>query len=117
MAVRLIKTDTFTTDVVIRQPGSTEDEGFKATFKALPDDTVRDLLADLRNGRITQDQMLGQVLVKVAGIQDETGKDVDADTALSWVRSNVGAANACGIAYMREVSGISEKNAQRSRGR
>lgn len=117
MAVRLIKTDTFTTDVVIRQPGSSEDESFKATFKVLPDDTTRDKLADLRSGRITQDQLLGEVLVKVSGIADEYGKDIDPDLALAWVRGNVGAANACGVAYMREVSGISEKNAQRSRGR
>ena len=117
MAVRLIKTDNFTTDVVIRQPGSNEDESFKATFKALSDDAVRVVLTDLRSGRISQDQLLGKVLVKVSGIADEDGKEVDTDTALSWVRSNVGAASACAIAYMREVSGVSEKNVQRSRGR
>lgn len=115
--IRITKTSTFTADVYVRLPGAERDDSFKATYKHLNREQIKDLAADLRDGRLTDDDLLDRVLVGVSGIGDETGQPVDADTALAWVRSTPAAANAVNVAFFREMAGASEKNAVRSRGR
>lgn len=115
--IRITKTDTFTADVFVRLPGSDRDDSFRATYRHLDRAQLKQLGADLRDGRLTDDELLDRVLVSVSGIGDESGQPVDEGTAMAWARSTPAAASAIGIAFFREIGGATEKNAQRSRGR
>lgn len=115
--IRITKTSTFTTDVYVRMPGEIKDDKFKATFKHLSREQIKEISADLREGKLTNDELLDRVLVSVSEIGDEKGEPVDADTALAWVRSEGPVITALGVAFFREMAGASEKNVVRSRGR
>lgn len=118
---KLSRTDTFAAPVAVSLPTddpAVRNEGsFTATFRRLDKRAVDDLLARLKAGDATDDDVLNEALVSVSGIGNAEGDPLSADDALRAVRGDFALAAATALAFFQSVGGAAEKNASKSRGR
>lgn len=119
--LKLSRTDTFAATVAVSLPTddpAVRNEGsFTANFRRLDKRAVDDLLARLKAGDATDDDVLDAALVSVSGIGTADGEPLASDDAIKQVRADFALAAATALAFFQSVGGAAEKNASKSRGR
>lgn len=119
MALKLVKIEKFSETVAVRRPtdrdGVSREETFTCVFRHVHAEEFQQMIEDIKDGTLTNKELLHRVLTDVKDVYDAEGKQVDFETCREYICENLDLSNATVGKFVEALHGSKGKNSNGSR--